>query len=197
YPQYRLPQRSISYYNKGEILGVLLDLAIRNQTKGAKSLRDLLQYMNKTYAYGSRYFNDTEGVREATDAVSGADMKTFFRKYISGLDELPYNEMLQRVGLRVIEQRVVTPYAGFISVRNFDVPPVTVYVEEGSEAEKAGLVQGDTILSVNGKPLTSEFGDVLATMHPGEVLKLRVAGRKGNRKVEFPLSGHEETDYRV
>ena len=197
YPQYRLPERSISYYNKGEILGVLLDLAIRNQTKGSKSLRDLMRWMNKTYAYGSRYFNDTEGVREGAEAVSGADMQSFFRKYVSGLDELPYNELLQRVGLRVVEQRVVSPYPGFISVHNFDVPPVTVYVEEGSEAAKAGLVQGDTILSVNGKVLTSDFEDVLATMRPGDMLKLRVAGRRGNRKVEFRLGGHEEIDYRV
>lgn len=197
YPQYRLPDRSISYYNKGEILGVLLDLAIRDKTKGAKSLRDLLRWMNKTYAYGSRYFNDTDGVREAAASVSGADLQSFFRKYVSGLDELPYNELLQRVGLRLVEQRVVKPYAGFISVRNFDVPPVAVYVEEGSDAEKAGLVQGDTILSVNGKPLNSEFEDVLATMRPGEKLTLRVAGRKGNRKIEFPLGGREEIDYHV
>ena len=197
YPQYRLPDRSISYYNKGEILGVLLDLAIRDKTKGAKSLRDLLRWMNKTYAYGSRYFNDTDGVREAAASVSGADLQSFFRKYVSGLDELPYNELLQRVGLRLVEQRVVKPYAGFISVRNFDVPPVAVYVEEGSDAEKAGLVQGDTILSVNGKPLNSEFEDVLATMRPGEKLTLRVAGRKGNRKIEFPLGGREEIGYHV
>src|SRR3954467_1786373 len=197
YPQYRLPERSISYYNKGEILGVLLDLAIRDRSKGTKSLRDLMRWMNKTYAYGSRYFNDTDGVREGADAVSGADMQTFFRRYVSGLDQLPYNELLQRVGLRVIEQRVVTPYAGFTSVRNFDVPPGTVSVEEGRDAEKAGLVQGDAILSVNGKPLTADFEDVLATMRPGEMLTLRVAGRKGNRKVEFPLSGREDVEYRV
>ena len=197
YPQYRLPERSISYYNKGEILGVLLDLAIRNQTKGTRSVRDLMRWMNKTYAYGSRYFNDTEGVREGAEAVSGADMQSFFRKYVSGLDELPYDEMLQRVGLRVIEQRVVSPYAGFISVHNFDVPPVVVYVEEGGDAEKAGLVQGDTIVMVNGKALTSDFEDVLAPMRPGDVLKLRVAGRRGNRKVEFRLGGRVESDYRV
>jgi len=34
-------------------------------------------------------------------------------------------------------------------------------------------------------------------MRPGEMLKLRVAGRRGNRKVEFRLGGHEEIDYRV
>jgi predicted metalloprotease with PDZ domain len=156
-----------------------------------------MRWMNKTYAYGSRYFNDTDGVREGAEAVSGADMQAFFHKYVSGLDELPYNEMLQRVGLRVVEQRVVAPDPGFISVHNFDVPPVVVYVEEGSDAAKAGLVQGDTILSVNGKALVSDFEDVLATMRPGEMLKLRVAGRRGNRKVEFRLGGHEEIDYRV
>jgi len=197
YPQYRLPARSISYYNKGEILGVLLDLAIRDRTKGTKSLRDLLRWMNKTYAYGSRYFNDTDGVRQAAETVSGSNLDDFFRRYVSGLDELPYNELLQRVGLRVIEQRTEKAYAGFISVRNFDSPPVVVFVEEGSEAEKAGLVQGDTLLTINGKPLNIDFDDVLSGMHPGEQLKLRVAGRKGNREVKFALGGREEADYRV
>src|SRR5581483_12074089 len=44
---YRSPERSISYYNKGEILGILLDLRIRQLTSGAKSLRDLFQWMNQ------------------------------------------------------------------------------------------------------------------------------------------------------
>jgi predicted metalloprotease with PDZ domain len=82
-------------------------------------------------------------------------------------------------------------------VHNFDIPPVVVYVEEGSDAEKAGLAQGDTILSVNGKALVADFEDVLATLRPGDMLKLRVAGRRGNRKVEFHLGGREEIDYRV
>src|SRR5205814_10354882 len=65
------------------------------------------------------------------------------------------------------------------------------------EAEKAGLAQGDTILSVNGKPLAVDFEDVLARMRPGDMLKLRVTGRRGSRKVEFKLGGREEIDYRV
>ncbi len=60
---YRSPERSISYYNKGEILGILLDLRIRQLTNGNKSLRDLFQWMNEHYAKQHRYFPDSAGVQ--------------------------------------------------------------------------------------------------------------------------------------
>src|SRR5205807_2411498 len=41
YPSYRAPERSINYYNKGEILGVLLDLKLRDDSRGLHGLRDL------------------------------------------------------------------------------------------------------------------------------------------------------------
>ncbi|MGZ4788837.1 MAG: M61 family metallopeptidase, partial [Terriglobales bacterium] len=50
YPYYRSAERSESYYNKGEIVGVLLDLAMRDRTHGQKSLRDLFLWMNAHYA---------------------------------------------------------------------------------------------------------------------------------------------------
>jgi predicted metalloprotease with PDZ domain len=50
YPEYGSPERSISYYNKGDLIGVLLDLEMRRVTKGRKSLRDLFQWMNRHYA---------------------------------------------------------------------------------------------------------------------------------------------------
>ncbi|HTK94192.1 MAG TPA: hypothetical protein VL382_01025, partial [Terriglobales bacterium] len=78
YPQYRLPDRSISYYNKGEILGVLLDLALREASGGRKSLRELFQYMNEHYAHEGRPFPDTQGVRESAEAITGKDFGWFF-----------------------------------------------------------------------------------------------------------------------
>ncbi len=47
---YRRPERSISYYNKGELLGVMLDLAVREASHGQASLREVLQWMNANYA---------------------------------------------------------------------------------------------------------------------------------------------------
>ncbi len=47
YDYYRLPERSISYYNKGNVLGVLLDLQIREASRDTASLRDVFLWMNQ------------------------------------------------------------------------------------------------------------------------------------------------------
>ncbi len=86
---YRTPQRSISYYNKGEILGVLLDLRIRALTQGNKSLRDLFQWMNEHYAKQHRYFPDSAGVREAAESITGQSFADFFRDYVAGVNADP------------------------------------------------------------------------------------------------------------
>src|SRR4029077_12901209 len=64
---YRRPERSISYYNKGELLGTMLDLEVRESTHGQVSLREVLQWMNQNYAGKGRFFKDSEGVREAAE----------------------------------------------------------------------------------------------------------------------------------
>src|SRR5437660_949441 len=76
-PYYRRPDRSISYYNKGELLGVLLDLTVRDVTQGRASLREVLQWMNQNYAKKGRFFDDSAGVRQAAEAVSHADLGLF------------------------------------------------------------------------------------------------------------------------
>ncbi len=98
---YRRPERSISYYNKGELLGFMLDLAIRDASHGHASLRELFQWMNANYAKKGRFFDDSNGVREAAEAVSHADLGWFFTKYVAGTEEIPWNDFLRYVGLRV------------------------------------------------------------------------------------------------
>ena len=77
YPAYRAPERSISYYNKGELLGSMLNLAILDASGGTKSLRELFQWMNEHYAKQGRYFPDSEGVKEAAEAVTGQELCGF------------------------------------------------------------------------------------------------------------------------
>ncbi len=62
FPYYRRAERSISYYNKGELLGVMLDLAVRESSHGKASLREILQWMNANYAKQRRSFDDSAGV---------------------------------------------------------------------------------------------------------------------------------------
>jgi predicted metalloprotease with PDZ domain len=197
YPSYRLPERSISYYNKGEILGVLLDLAMRQRTGGAKSLRDLFQYMDRRYARQSIFFPETAGIEQAVEAVTGQDFSWFFQPYVAGTAELPYDQLLSTVGLRLEQRQVSVVDPGFLSVRNFDNAPVVVIVNPGSDAERAGLVAGDAILAINGKPPEGDVDDVLASQRIGDTVRLRVSGRRGNRELKFRLGGATQSDYRI
>lgn len=197
YPQYRTRERSISYYNKGRILGVLMDLEVRERTQGRKSLRDVLQWMNLNYANQAQHYPDSEGVRAALEAVTGTDFRPFFRDYVSGVTELAYNDMFRTVGLNLERRKVTVLHAGFTSVRNFDAPPVVVAVDQGSDAERAGLAAGDTILTINGKAAVGEVEDHLRGVAVGEVLKLRVTGRKGSRELKMRVTGRDEESFAI
>jgi predicted metalloprotease with PDZ domain len=101
YDAYNAPDRSISYYNKGQIVGVLLDLAIRDATGNRKSLDDVMRRMNDEYARAGKFYNGSEGIRAAVEEVSGKSFRDFFRRYVSGAGEIPYNDFLAVAGLRL------------------------------------------------------------------------------------------------
>lgn len=195
---YRRPERSISYYNKGELLGIMLDLAVRDGSHGRASLRELLQWMNAHYAKKGRFFNDSQGVREAAEAVSHADLGAFFSRYVAGTDEIPWSDFLRSVGLRVQEVPNTVPDAGFTASRNFDGPMSVGAVASGGEAERAGLQVGETIVELQGKPVGQESRQELARLNPGETLTVRVRSRRGaERELSWKVGGRQEISYVV
>jgi predicted metalloprotease with PDZ domain len=101
YDGYNVPDRSISYYDKGQIIGVLLDLAIRDATDNRKSLDDVFRLMYDEYARQGTFYDDSNGVRAAVERVAGKSFEDFFRRYVSGVDEIPYNEFLGVAGLEL------------------------------------------------------------------------------------------------
>jgi predicted metalloprotease with PDZ domain len=195
YPFYRHADRSISYYNKGEILGVMLDLAIREASGGTKSLRDMFLWMNENDARKQKFFADSEGVRTAVEAVTGRDFSTFFREYVAGTTEIPYDQFLRTVGLRVNEERRTVVDAGFTLSRNFDALPTVLAVQSGSEAERAGVKVGDAVVSVENKG--SNLMNAMATMGPGDLLHLQLRARGQDRDVQFKLGSREISHFAI
>lgn len=108
YALYGRPEFSISYYNKGQILGVGLDLVIRDATDNRASLDDVMRRLNAQFAKRGRFYPDSQGVRMAAEAVirqfrpdGAVDLSEFFRRYVAGTDDLPYAEWLSVAGLAV------------------------------------------------------------------------------------------------
>jgi predicted metalloprotease with PDZ domain len=197
-PYYRRPERSISYYNKGELLGIALDLAVREASHGQASLREVFQWMNLNYAKKGRFFPDSEGVRTAAEAVSHADLGWFFTKYVAGTEEIPWNDFFRVVGLRITQGKTTLADPGFVASRNFDGPMTVEVVNAGSEAEQAGLHAGETVLEINGKTAGLESSQEIARLNPGDSITVKVRSRRGgDRELKWKMGSREEISYEL
>jgi predicted metalloprotease with PDZ domain len=196
YSYYRQPQRSISYYNKGELLGVILDLAMRDASRGSVSLRDLFQAMNQDAKQG-KFFADSEGVRQRAENLSHADLKPFFEKYVAGTDEIPWDDYFKTVGLHLAAVKTVMAGPGFTASRSFGTPPIVTSISNGGEAEHAGLSVGDSILQLNGRAVGGDFNYELAQLRAGDTVHLRVRNHRGEHELHWKLASQEQTAFRL
>ena len=196
YPYYRQPQRSVSYYNQGELLGVLLDLAMRNASHGAASLRDLFRAMNQDAKQG-HFFADSDGVRQAAENVSHASLKPFFENYVAGSQEIPWDEYFKSVGLRLATVKTTVAGPGFTAARSLGVSPMVTSVVPGSEAERAGLAVGDSIVQLNGRAVNGDFNFQLSQLRAGDAIHLRVRNHRGDRELHWKLESREQVEFRL
>jgi predicted metalloprotease with PDZ domain len=181
---------TISYYNKGAVLGMLLDLEIRTRTRSAKSLDDVLHSMYHQYyeAAPASYYLPGRGysekdVLEALNSVSGSDFGEFFAKYIQGTAPLPYREVLDGAGLdlRVAAEANATPGLGILW-RSADRGLVITVVRPNGAADRAGLSRGDLLISADDQSLaTEEIGERLKIYQPGAQVPFEVE-RQGRRE---------------
>ena len=197
YDYYRLPTRSISYYNKGYLLGVLLDLQIREDSHGSASIREVFHWLNENYARKGLFFPDSEGVRRAAEAVSHSDLGWFFQKYVAGTEEIPWDDFFRSVGLHLVQRVISIADPGFVATQNFDAAPLVSAISSGSAAERAGLSVGDTILEINGQRVNDSIARHLAALLPGQTLHLRVRNSAGERELEWTLDTRQEIELQL
>ena len=145
-PSYLLPENSYSYYSKGAVLAFLVDLRIRSETKGRRSLDDVMRFLNWFYAKPGLGF-EREDLPRVFSSVCECDFSEFFGNYVSGTDALPYEEYLGLAGLELVRgERSATDF-GFESTSNHGEPPIVAGIDEGSPAAEAGLQLGDVVIS--------------------------------------------------
>ena len=121
----------------------------------------------------------------------------FSNRYVAGTDEIPWDDFFRGVGLRLIESKNTIADAGFVASRNFD-GPMTASVTAGSEAERAGLQTGDTILEINGKTSADDFFQEIAQLSAGDTITVKVKGwRGGDRELKWKVGTRDEISYEL
>jgi predicted metalloprotease with PDZ domain len=179
----------LDYYNKGELLGLLIDLRVRTASGGEKTLDDVMRHLYDTYCVkpsregqgpiGVGYPED--GILKALNEVTGADWSDFAARYVAGTEELPYRETLEEAGLSHELAVTRSPDLG-LSMRGLTV----MAVPEGSDAERAGVQPNDRINAVNGTEVTrANLRQTVSRLKPGDEATLRLG--RGEETVEVKL----------
>jgi predicted metalloprotease with PDZ domain len=195
YPLYNSPEYSVSYYTKGQILGVLLDILMRDRTDNGKSLDDLMRAMNKNFALAGKNYHDSTDIQSTAESIAGGSFDDFFKHYVAGSEPLPYHEIFSLVGLelREAEQRRATlGFSGeFASKTAFTVRGV----DADGPAAQAGLQVGDVILRWNGGDPPRRLNEWIRQQKPGDLLHLRVRREGTEADLDIHLGEMRETFY--
>ena len=197
YPLYNQPEYSVSYYTKGQVLGDLLDILIRDRTENAKSLDDVLHAMNTNFAKQGKSYRDSVDVQLTAESVAGGSFDEFFRKYVAGTEPFPYQQILTLAGLslRTVERR--KPALGFFLEHEPSGPFAVSAVDSEGPAAQAGLRVGDVIVNWNGGEAPRRVERWLLEQKPGESLKLRLRREEKEMTIEFRLGETKEILYQV
>ncbi len=174
YALYEQPQRSVSYYTKGQVLGVLFDILIRDRTDAQKSLDDVLRAMNIDFAKQGKYYRDSLDIRLTAEKVTGSSFEDFFSKYVAGADPLPYQQTLGLAGLELREHESVRPVLGFIVERQPNAPLIVRGIDPDSPASKTQLRTGDEILRWNNGDPPKRPDHWALSQKPGDEVRLHV-----------------------
>ncbi len=180
------PNAIVSYYTKGALVALCLDLTLRLRSANGCSLDEVMRALWRRHGLTGRPLPE-DGFRPLVEEVSGLDLEAFFRDHVEGTAELPLAELLAPFGVRFqlrpaeslddpggrpaglpLEALRRRPSLG---VRLAEEGPEArlVHVYEGGAAQRAGLSPGDVLVALDGLRVTrANLDELLATYAPGE-----------------------------
>ena len=176
HPAYGRPDRSTSYYLKGEIVAHLLDLSIRHWTENRRSLDDVMRQLNRDYAQKGRYFNDTEALESIASEVVARDLSPVFDELVRSAAQIPWNRYFGYAGYNLFETKESRLDLG-MSLSN---PPglgiVVAGVQPTGPAATAGFRLGDRLVTINARRVTGGPDEVTRqiTVHQQDRVRVGV-----------------------
>ena len=190
---------TISYYDIGAGLGLLLDLKIREASKGRSSLDEVMRTLYRTYyKKEKRGFTDRE-FREVCERAAGGPLDEIFDVYAATVKEWDYAKYLGWAGLAIdLEPRPAAgPWFG-ASTQDQNGGAVVSSVEPDSPASLAGLSAQDEIMAFDGARVTQRsLAGTVNSRKPGDKVKVLYARRGTVSETEVVLGQKKERNFRI
>jgi predicted metalloprotease with PDZ domain len=190
----------ISYYDKGEIVSMMLDLTIRNASNGNKSLDDVMRYLyNEHFKKGKNYTH--ADLQRISEMMAGKSLDDFFAKYVRGTDEIDHNSIFAGLGLRLAESKTDKEKAKDKAYLGANLGEesgrlIVRSIPAGSPAYEQGLNTGDQIVAVDGYRANQSFlQNYIDERKPNDRIRLTIFRFDKLRDISFTLGTDPRKDY--
>ena len=195
-PDENAVNNQISYYDKGEIVNMMLDMAIRSASDGKKSLDDVMRTLWTDYFKKGKNYTPAD-YQKACEAAAGKSLDDFFTKYVRGVAEIDYNAFANPFGLNL---NTKTPganraYLGADTVETAGALNIRT-LSAGTPAYDQGLNTGDQIVAIDGYRASAAFlQSYLAEKKPSDKVKLTVFRFDKLRDFDFVLGSDTRKEF--
>jgi predicted metalloprotease with PDZ domain len=176
-PDENTPNAVVSYYTKGALVALALDLTLRAGTDGRTSLDDVMRALWREHGQTGRGVA-AEDIRRIAETCSGLRLGGFFRSAVDGTDDLPLARLLRPFGLRLLREAAsCTPSLDIKTAsEGSELRIATAF--SGGAAESAGLAAGDVLLAIDGlRVTTTHLERLLQRKSPGDTVDIHVFRR--------------------
>jgi len=178
------PNQSVSYYRKGDLVSMCLDLEIRHRSEGRASLETVLRLLWKEYGKVGRGLEEDE-LLPVVNRATGLDLTSFFDRFVRGTEELDLPAYARHAGLVLAPKakrpdEAEEPEPGDLGVAVEDVGGLARVRHSfvGRPGRAAGLTPGDEIIALNGaKVLYADLGKTLEKFPAGTPVEVTVFRR--------------------
>ncbi len=186
----------MSYYLKGEMVTLLLDLLIRDRTQGAKSFDNVLMAMWEQFGKMEIGFTETQ-LKNIIESIADQDLTEFYDRYIHGVEELPFNDYLIPFGIELKSVDPNVPYLG-ITVKSEHGREVIKSVASNSPAQLVGIDAGDELLAIDGFKVSADrLNDRLQLYQAGQQINLTIFHADLLMTVATTLSAPQPQQYQL
>jgi len=195
-PDENAVNNQISYYDKGEIVNMMLDMSIRSASGGTKSLDDVMRYLWAEFFKKNRNFTP-EDYQKASEMMAGKSLDDFFAKYVRGRDDIDYDSIVNPFGLQL---KTTTPnanraYIGADTVEENGRLNIRT-VPANTPAYEQGLNTGDQIVAIDGYRASTAFlTSYLTEKKPNDKVKLSIFRFDKLTEFTFTLGGNDRREY--
>ena len=168
------PNATVSYYTKGSLVALALDLTLRSSTSGSLDAVMRLLWQRSGGGVGKGAISEAD-ILSAIQHVAGRSLAAEFQAWVHGTDDLPLPALLKTVGVDFISQAATMAQRLGLRVSESALTGARVtHVLRGGVGEQAGLSAGDELLALDGWRLR-RLDDARRLVHPGKKYSFMVA----------------------